>query len=280
MTKVTIIGFGNLGSHLFYALKKSGKYSINYTVKNSKVKINKEKINQSDIIFITTQDSKIKKVVNQLKGKSINLRNKFVFHTSGALASDILYPLRPGGCYAGSFHPVQTFQSPAKNYSRLFENIFIAAEGDQLALKKATYIIKSIRAKPLILSKENKILHHICCVIASNYLVTLIRHITNFKKILKNGFKNRRFFSIYEPLTSQTLKNIKSRGILNSLTGPVERNDKETIKLHLRTLEKKMPSLLNFYSYLGIETAELALQKGSLNKKSFLAITNLFKKYL
>lgn len=287
MNKVIIIGYGKLGSHLYYALRKSRKVKITRTVKAANSKLSPVLINNSDIIFITTQDSKIKNVVKTLSHKSFDLKGKFIFHTSGSLTSDELSLLAGNGASLGSFHPVQTFESPAKKDEGRFKNIYIAIEGNEKAVKKAGQIAGYLGSKKIVISKENKVYHHICCVIASNFMTTLISQIDKIgiimkdgksnKQIRKNGFNNLSFFNIYKPLASQTLENIAKKGAVKSLTGPFERNDLETIIKHLNTLGSE---LLPIYILMGIETVKLSLEKKSITLKDAKDILKTFDKSL
>lgn len=287
---VCIIGYGRLGSHLYYALKSTGKYKINTLVKNSIIPLRDEDINNSNIIFICTQDSKIKNAVKKLTSKNINLRCKFIYHTSGARSSDLLLNLKKKGAYIGSFHPVQTFEQKAKKDLKRFKDIYIAIEGDIKAVKAATEIISKLDAHPLILSKKQRVLHHINCVIASNFLISLLSEIQKIstslrfekinKKIPKNGFNKPGFFDIYKPLIIQTMKNIEQKGLESSLTGPIERNDLDTVMLHLDTLNTEFQELLPFYILMSFETAKLGLKKKSLSQKDVKALHDLMKNYL
>jgi predicted short-subunit dehydrogenase-like oxidoreductase (DUF2520 family) len=290
MTKVCIIGFGRLGSHLYYALNKSGKFKVSYVVKSSKVKIDPVKLNASEIIFICTGDSSIQKTAKELISTKYNLKGKYIFHTSGAHHSGLLNPLENKGAYTGSFHPVQTFESRAKGMNTKFMNIYIAIEGSNRALKKGGKIAKSLRSKTIFLWKEDKVLHHINSVFASNYLVVFLSLLETTshelsitytdKKIFKNGFKKSSFFNIYKPLIEQTLLNIEDKGITKSLTGPIERNDINTIKLHLKTLKTRMPELLKFYVMMGTEAVKIAQRKGSLRSNDAKRMMRELNKYI
>lgn len=279
MDKIAIIGYGKLGSHLYFALKKSGKIKITGIVENSKSKINPELINQSGVIFICTQDSKISGVVKKLSHNSFDLKNKYIFHTSGSLTSDILTPLRKKGAYIGSIHPVQTFESPVNKYSGRLKNIYTAVEGDNQAVRKGLQLSGLIGAKPFVITKQNKIYHHICCVIASNYMTALMRVIEKIgsKKIRINGFKKLSFFNIYKPLAIQTLENIGQKGTVKSLTGPIERNDVETITSHLETISGEF---FPVYLLLGIESIKLALEKKSIKLNEAKKILKIFDKHI
>ena len=290
MDKVCIIGLGKLGSHLYYSLNRTGKFRVYYTVKNSKTKISPDKVNACRIIFICTGDSEIAGVVKNLSANNFNLKDKFIYHTSGALSSEILMPLKRKGAFAGSFHPVQTFDARVTGHNKKMNNIYIAIEGNSAACTKAKEIIKSLHSRAVKMNAEDKILHHINSVIASNYLIAYFNIIEEIsqdlsitygnKKILKNGFKKSSFFNIYKPLAEQTIENIKAKGFIKSLTGPVERNDFNTVRLHLNSLKKRLPGLLPFYSLMGIETVSIALKKKSITKIEAQKMVKEFHKYL
>lgn len=285
MDKAIIIGYGKLGSHLYYSLKKMSGIKIIGIVKNSKQTYSKKLIDNANIIFITTQDSKIKNAVKSLS--SFDLSSKIIFHSSGSLTSDELTPLSSKGADTGSFHPVQTFESVATRDEQRFRHIYIALEGSVKAVNKGKHIAKKLGAKSFVLLKENKPLHHICCVIASNFMASLVRQIEYLgeeikrnslgKKIQNNGFNNLSFFNIYKPLAEQTLNNISVKGAIKSLTGPIERNDLETITGHLKNLPEEFISM---YIFMGIETVKLSLEKKSILPHQAEKILKTFDKYL
>ncbi len=276
MDKVCIIGFGKLGSHLYYALNKTSKYRVYYVVKNSKAKLSPQKLSECSIIFICTPDSAIKEAVKELKKKSFELQNKYIFHTSGTFDSGLLKPLKAKGAFIGSFHPVQTFEERVKSPNRRLNGIYIITEGGAKAAKKANEIAHALHSKFVTLGKDEKILHHINSVIASNYLVCffyqiekvshLISSVYTHRKGRLNGFKNSTFLDIYKPLIEQTLKNIKKKGTQKSLTGPISRNDLSTVKAHIKIIKKKMPAILGFYSLMGKQAVQIALKNKSINK--------------
>lgn len=264
---ISIIGKGKLGSSLFRALKESGKYEVYLAAENSTTPINTNIINQSELIFICTQDRKISDVVKVLFSAKFNLKGKIIYHTSGSLLSDLLKKLKIKGASTASFHPIQTFAFSSEK--SLFRNIFIAVEGSTRAVKTASTIAKSLGAETFIVKKDKKILNHINCVIASNFLCTLM---ANLKPLPgKNKLK------YYKELSLQSINNIFSRGAVESLTGPFERSDLNTIISHINYL-KKNKRLLRFYLFMGIETAKIALEKKSISTEQFESILREFEK--
>jgi predicted short-subunit dehydrogenase-like oxidoreductase (DUF2520 family) len=282
LEKLLIIGFGKLGSHLYYSLKSTGKYKVTAAKKRNKKSILSGLVKNADVIFICVQDSKITKTAESIIKLNVPLKKKTIFHTSGALTSDAVSELKHQGAYIGSFHPVQSFAKRAPRLTDSFNEIYIATEGDKPAVKKANTIAKSIGSLPFTIKKENKVYHHICCVMASNFLSALNGRIeeTGRKKIQINGFNNLTFLNIYMPLAKQTLGNIAVHGAKGSLTGPIERNDITTVKHHLEALRKSSKELLTFYILMGIETVKLALNKKSITKKQSSDLYKLFSNYI
>jgi predicted short-subunit dehydrogenase-like oxidoreductase (DUF2520 family) len=280
MNKIAVIGLGKLGSHLYYALKKTGKYSLKRVPKNLSGRNYRTIIDNAGIIFICVQDSKISAAAKILAGDKINLKGKLIFHTSGSLTSEELHALKQKGAVTASFHPVQTFESVTGKDKERFRNIYVALEGSKPAVRYGKQLAVSMGAKPLVISKKEKVYHHICCVIASNFLTSLMSQIEKIgaKKIRINGFKKLSFFNIYKPLAIQTLNNIAGKGALSSLTGPIERNDLGTIAKHVDALKLLPDDLLGLYQLMGIETVKLALEKKSIGLKEAKRIQNAFNK--
>lgn len=223
------------------------------------------------------QDDNIKRAVKNISEAGVSLKEKITAHTSGTLNSKELTLLKKKGAYTASFHPVQTFSHKANKELGHFRSIYIAIEGDKKAVKELSLTAKSICSIPFTIDTEFKILHHICCVLSSNYLVTHLSLLSDIYR-QKNGFKKVNFFNIYMPLIQQTLSNISANGIESSLTGPIARNDIKTIKKHLNKLETfKGKEIVDYYRFIGKRTIRLARQKGSLKKNQVKELKKLFK---
>jgi predicted short-subunit dehydrogenase-like oxidoreductase (DUF2520 family) len=285
LIKISIIGFGKTGSHLYYALKKAKNAKVVYVIKNRRQKYSAEILSKSDVIFICTGDKDIAGAMKKLMVSKADLKNKIIFHTSGAKSSHQFDKLKTEGAVTGSFHPVQTFAEKTKRYSGTFENIYIAIEGNRKAVNAGFKIAKAIHSKPFEITAASKPFHHICCVISSNYLTALMNLASQVfaagsrKGIRKIGFNNTTFFDIYKPLVAETLQNIEKIGVIEALTGPIERNDTDTIWLHIDSIKKAVPEILPAYVILGIETVKLALKKKKLRSSEAVSIIKLLNKY-
>lgn len=271
MQNILIIGFGKTGSHLYYALQHS-KLKIKLSIiKNSRQKISNKAVNDAGIIFICTQDDKIGATVRSLLNTKTDLKGKIIAHTSGVHSSEELTLLKKAE--TASFHPVQTFETKAKGNSGRFKNIYIAIEGTPKSCAALKKIAASIGSKAFIIDKKFKPLHHICCVISSNFLVTNLSYIEDIYR-QKIGFNNLNFFNIYMPLIIQTLSNISLKGTGKALTGPVARNDIRTVKKHIDELGKINASeILDYYKFITNKTIKIAARTKVVSKKQFHQLT-------
>ncbi|MCX7757075.1 MAG: DUF2520 domain-containing protein [candidate division WOR-3 bacterium] len=261
--KVIIIGTGKVGFALGYAL-----YQKNYDVYCYDRNLNKLKqfyrlikkplpqqlpFKDSKIVFITTQDSEIKKTYEEILPHLAP--GCIVVHCSGALSRKVFKTTDRKKIIRASIHPIQTFVK-FNIRSNPFLNIYFGVETDRKARPYVLKIIKDLGAQPVFISPKDKPLYHLVMVLASNYFVTLM----NAVQILgaKIRLSQKKLFKIIEPLIMNTFYNIKNYGAQNALSGPIKRGDVLTIKTHIKILKKKAPKLLKLYSVLGKETVNLS----------------------
>jgi predicted short-subunit dehydrogenase-like oxidoreductase (DUF2520 family) len=283
MHKVVIIGSGQVGQTLGYLLHHSKEYKVigvwsrhfNRAKKSAEfigknVRSFKDKIKAAlagDIIFITTPDSAIKKVAQDIFSGNTVFKNKIIIHCSGGFSSGILgIAKRRKNVFIASLHPLQTFANKFETISN-FRGTYCVYEGESKALKSVREVIKTIGGIPVAIKAKNKTLYHIGCVLACNYLVTLINVANKFLK--QCGFPKKDIFKAIQPLIYSTLKNIKTIGIPSALTGPIARSDTVTIRKHLEVIKKELPSYLSLYRELGKHTIDVAGSKKDVSRSQF-----------
>src|SRR5271155_4704361 len=101
----------------------------------------------AQVILITTPDHSVADAAEELaRIGAEELRGKVVLHTSGALSSDVLDPVRQCGAAVGSMHPLQTFSGVGVPP---LEGKVFAIEGDTAAVRMARQIARSLGAVPV-----------------------------------------------------------------------------------------------------------------------------------
>jgi len=237
----SVIGAGNLGNYLINSLVRKG-YILKYIYKKSKSRHYENAItgdmnrlvSQADFIIISTQESKIRGIAEQV-ASSVDSKEKIFFHTSNALTSGQLDCLAKKGARVASLSPLQTFpEFKAIPHVDIFKGIYFLSEGDEEAISLARQIVKNLDANLLMVEKEEKVYFHIAGVASSNFLIALLKFAEDqLKKVQKSPHD----IKILLPLIIQTLKNAEERGVQTSLTGPAQRKEKDIIKKHLKALK-------------------------------------------
>lgn len=250
------------------ALRRASRYTGVKSCKNLL-----EVVQKTDAVLITTSDDEILSVCKKL-GCSPDIKNKFVFHMSGAGGLDLLEPAQKSGASIASIHPLQSFSSVDQAIKNIPGSYF-GVTADTKALKPAKNIIRKIGGIPIVVSAEQKPLYHAAACIASNYLVSLI-HITE-SIYTSIGFREKDVRKAFMPLIYGSLKNVEKSGCVLALTGPIVRGDYTTVEKHIKAIREKLPQYSSFYSSLGLLTLNLARQKGTLSDSQAKKIKTLLK---
>lgn len=236
--EITIIGSGNVATHLALAFKKNVTDSMHIHGRTeSSVKQLADQVQatystdyndiqyNSQLYVISVSDDAVKDIVNNpiLKEK---LDNNLVVHTAGSIHMDLLSSLSDN---IGVFYPLQTF---SKFRSVDFKKIPVCLEAnsgfsyDKLS-KYALQISDNVRR----ISSEQRQYLHLAAVFANNFSN---RMFALAEEILK---EHQVEFEILMPLLNETIHKIQKSKPSNVQTGPAKRNDMKIIEKHLKLLE-------------------------------------------
>lgn len=215
------------------------------------------------LVLITTPDSAIRSVAEQIAEKRGVKDGAVILHCSGALSSEELISLKNAGAAIGSIHPLQSFAEEDVE-ANPFSGIMMGVEGQPPAVAMARQMAKDLGATPFEINTEGKILYHASAVVASNYLVTLMN--LAFQLLFASGVRSNNMVEILKPLIRGTLSNIEVSGIPRALTGPIARGDVDIVRAHIEEIGKKSSTLLHLYKTIGEQTIDIATAKGSLSE--------------
>ncbi|MGH4123139.1 MAG: Rossmann-like and DUF2520 domain-containing protein [Clostridium sp.] len=238
---IGFIGCGKVGFSLgkYFSLKGitlSGYYSKFYkdAIEASEFTSSKayENINDlvqdSSMIFITTPDDSIHEVLQKLS--TLNLTNKIICHTSGSLTSSIFLDINNSDAFAYSIHPIFPFSDKYNSYKNL-QNAHFSIEGPEYYIHELKDFIRSLGNKSFTINKEDKALYHLANVTVSNLVLSLIN--TGCSYLSQCGISENDALQALLPLIQNNIDNIKTKGFISALTGPIERNDLNTVKQHM-----------------------------------------------
>ena len=262
-TAVSIIGSGRLGTTLAVALLHSG-YAVQSLVgrrvqsarraarlldADVQVLAAKElrSLPPADVFLITVPDDQIASVAKEMS------RLEFIataLHTSGALSSDVLAPLRERGWKTGSIHPLLS----VSNAGDPIEGAFWSVEGDQSAVRIGKAIVQDLGGRSFFIRSEDKPLYHAAAVMVSGNVTALFD--VALEMLAECGIKRTTARNILLPLIASTVRNLETKDPAQALTGTFSRGDLETVKHHLAAL-KRNPDALELYRLLGKRSLKL-----------------------
>lgn len=270
---ITLIGAGAVGTSLALALRKQS-YTIRTIVSRTEssaealarrvrcthaLAVDGLRLPPDGMVFITAPDDALPDIVARLCRARESKSTATVVHTSGALSGDFLGPLRQFGAAVGSFHPLMLFPRGSST-GREFMHCPVAIEGDDRAVRAARTIARALAAKPFSIPAEKKTLYHIAAVFASNYFVTLLSAVERTGAAL--NIPREEIIALFQPLIRQTLDAVIRTSPKAALTGPIARNDRDTIRRHLDALrDLGDEQTLSLYIELGLAAARLAKEK-------------------
>src|SRR5262249_55014441 len=122
-------------------------------------------------ILVTVADDAIPEAAAELaRVGGEQFRGKIVLHTSGACDATALQAVRDCGAFAGSVHPLQTFNG--LSVPPLEGKVF-AIEGDAPAVRVARSIARSLGGVPVNISAEKKPLYHSAGAFAAGLVLAM-----------------------------------------------------------------------------------------------------------
>lgn len=256
---VSVVGAGNLGSALALTLPSVG-YKVKFLAMRGKsagqrragalarkvtarlVEVGRQPLD-TDLVWIAVPDDAIAQVARQLASAQ-RWKGRIVFHSSGALTSDELAPLRTMGAKVASVHPMMTFvRGSVPNMA----GVAFAVEGDAGAVRAARRIIERLGGYAFPIRKKQKVLYHAFGSFASPLVIALMAALEHVAEAA--GVKRRDIKRVMLPLLWQTLRNYVHGDAASAFSGPLVRGDVATVRKHLQEL-KKVPEAREVYAAL------------------------------
>lgn len=252
---ITIVGAGNLASALAPALVAAGFpvdciLSRERKASRARARTLARRVGaksavigpalSSDVVWLCVSDDAIRPCARALSQDG-NWKGKVVLHSSGALSSDELAPLRRRGASVGSLHPMMTFVPGVR--VRMSEVPF-AVEGDARAVRAARRIVRDLKARVFVVARRNKPLYHAFGSFSSPMVIATLVMAEHVAAAAGVPARMRR--EVMLPIVRKTFSNYLESSAGKAFSGPIARGDVNTIRRHLRAL-KKVPGARQLY---------------------------------
>jgi len=232
MTKITIIGSGNVAHHLISTFQDDKSIEIvqvfarkkgiihHNIINNEKIISDFSDFKEADLYIISVSDDAIFEV-----SESLPFSEKLVVHTSGTKSIDFLSDKNRKGV----FYPLQSFSKDKKlNFKEIPICIEAIDKKDFDLLKK---IAQSISNSVIEMDSQKRKALHLASVFVCNFVNYMYR-IGN--EICK---ENDIHFDILKPLIKETADKINYISSDKAQTGPAQRGDMKIINAHLDFLK-------------------------------------------
>ena len=233
MITVVLLGAGNVATHLYKAFSKAENVSVihwyNRTLSSISLYTNDvditdnlKELKEADIYILAVSDDSIAKLSQDLP-----FENRLIAHTSGSVAMHDLDKKNK----ISVFYPLQTFSAATDiDITEVPICIEVYKKENRQLLKD---LAKAIGCKSHKISTEQRQSIHLAAVFLNNFTNQLYR--IGHEICESNNLE----FDIMKPLILETAKKIQRISPYMAQTGPAKRNDKKTIKRHLKQIESE-----------------------------------------
>jgi predicted short-subunit dehydrogenase-like oxidoreductase (DUF2520 family) len=227
----------------------------------------------SSTILLTVSDDALASAAADLaRNAREDLRGKVVLHTSGALDASVLSPVRCCGAAVGSMHPLQTFNGVSVPP---LEGRVFSVEGDELAVRMARKIARSLGAVPVGIAAAKKPLYHAAGAFAAG--LSLAMEEAGVRMLMAAGLKRREAQRALLSLTRQVLEHYEKLGPQKAWTGPLARGDYGVVAAHEKALRDLQPEFLDAYRAVSRLSAQVLAHDPAVMLRELDAISENVK---
>ena len=269
---ITIIGAGRLANYLAVALRAAGFRITEVIARDSPrsrrrartlaLKVGAQAVTadsaalDATLLWFCVPDREIRGVASALSRRLLaravvggGAKVRFALHSSGALSSRELDPLRRAGIAVASAHPLMTFVAGARPS---LTGVPFAVEGDASATRVARGMVRALGGECFSLPASRKAAYHAWATLTSPLLLAFLVTLEEAARAAGLTRPEARRKSL--PIIRQTLENYSRLGPARSFSGPLVRGDAETVAKHLGVLKK----------HLGAREVYVALARAAL----------------
>ncbi|MDO4941770.1 MAG: DUF2520 domain-containing protein [Lachnospiraceae bacterium] len=272
--KIGFIGAGNVGCSLgrylkhnqiavagYYSRSRESAAEAAQLTNTAQFDTIEEIVKTCDTLFLTVPDGQILDVWNQVK--SFPIEGKVICHCSGAMSAEVFSGIHEQGAYGYSIHPMFPFNSKTIPYKSL-QTAFISVEGDAEKRDEFVKMFENFGNPVKALDGRDKTGYHAAAVMASNQVVALMEMAVDL--LGKCGFTEEQALQAIKPLAESNLANILAVGTTKALTGPVERNDVQTVRKHLAEFDEEQKAVYKACSKMLLHITERKYPKRDENE--------------
>lgn len=223
---------------------------------------------RADLVLLTVPDSQITRVAATIAASGAALGGRGLVHCSGAHPAAALAAARQVAGAVGSVHPLQSLTGGDAAAS--LAGSHFAIEADERLLPVIERLVTDLGGIPFTVPAAGRALYHAAAVLAGNAPLALVARAASLLE--SAGVDPAIAGEALATLLEGAARNARRLGVRSALTGPVVRNDAETVGRHLAALGRD-PDTLELYRALAAETLRTAGGTGREEVAAVLAGT-------
>ncbi len=225
---ITLIGFGNVGSHLYKRLLEKGialSHVVSRTIPehdfpaSTIVTSSLENLPVDQLTIVCVPDGEIARIIQQLPEQTP------VAYTSGSVILNSL----PSRSNIGVFYPLQTFSKGRE--VRMSDVPFFIEANSEIFAQKLYKLAQKISDNVHFSNSEERKKMHLAAVWVNNFT----NHILTLAKAYAD--QENVDFEHLKPLLEETIRKLDDMSPWEAQTGPARRGDQKTIESHLSALQ-------------------------------------------
>ena len=279
--RIAVVGAGRCGSALAVAAHDAG-YRITAVASRTPdharalaARVGAEAVEsavaatrRADLILLTVPDSQITRVAATIAASGASLGGRGVVHCSGAHPSSALAAARHSAGLVGSVHPLRSLTGG--DAACQLPGTYFAIEADEALRPVLERLVCDLGGVPFTVPAGGRALYHAAAVLAGNAPLALVVRATALLE--SAGVDPMLAGEALASLLEGAAQNARRLGARSALTGPVVRNDADTVERHLAALRRD-PDTLRLYRELATETLRTAGGTGREEVAAVLAET-------
>jgi predicted short-subunit dehydrogenase-like oxidoreductase (DUF2520 family) len=186
----------------------------------------------ADVTFLTVPDAAITPVAATIAASGMALGGHGLVHCSGAHPAAAIGALRQVGAQVGAVHPLQALtldSDPA-----VLRGTFFSVEADLELTTTVQRLVAAVGGIAFAAPEGDRALYHAAAVLAGNAPLALLARAAGLLE--SAGVDPAMATEALATLLEGAARNVRRLGPQAALTGPVVRNDADTVSRHLHAL--------------------------------------------
>jgi predicted short-subunit dehydrogenase-like oxidoreductase (DUF2520 family) len=220
----------------------------------------------ADVTFLTVPDAAVTRVAATIAATGMALGGRALVHCSGAHSSSALAAVRQMAAQVGAVHPLQALTMDSS--PTVLRGTFFSIEADQGLRPVLERMVVDLGGIPFAAPSGDRALYHAAAVLAGNAPLALLARAAG---LLETAGVDRAIATeALATLLEGAAGNVRRLGAQAALTGPVVRDDADTVARHLRALRND-EATRRLYLLLARDTLALA---GATGREEVAGVLN------